>query len=134
MKQQYWEPKVYNHDKSNVVKEEKKSTILLISAILSLLWMILCSSTYGDVLENGLSDSVAVALGTVIGAAMLIPYMLIAWIGTIFNWVGWLTNKRAFALTAAILFCVALVLCIFWGFGLIPSIILSFIAYAKIKK
>ncbi len=109
----------------------KKNTVLLISAILSLMWMIFCTYVFLDGLNGGNSDNAAEAIGTAIGAALLLPYIITAWIGTIFNCIGWLINKKGFALTAGILFCVSLLLGITYGFGLIPSIILSFIAYGK---
>lgn len=65
---------------------------------------------------------------------MLTPFMIVAWIGVIFNFVGWLTMRRGFVLTAGILMIVAVVIGFSWGFGLIPSIIMTFIGYARIGK
>lgn len=113
---------------------KKRNTILLVSAVLSLIWMIFCTSTYSSSVNEGVNADTAEAVGTVIGAALMLPYMVVAWVGTIFNCVGWLISKKGFALVAAILFCVSLVIGITYGFGLIPSIVLSFVAYAKMGK
>ena len=114
--------------------QKKKSRALLISVILSVLWMIFSSVTLSSTLDDGLSGSVGTQIGTLIGSVLIMPYIIVAWIGTIFNCVGYFTYRRGFVLTAAILFCVSLVLMFMWGFGLIPSIILSFVAYAKMNK
>ena len=116
----------------------KKSKITLVGALLALLWMVFCVSAVGDFISDVPSGNDASAVGqqvgTAIGLVIMLPYFIVAWIGVIFYWVGWLVNKSGFVLTAAILLCVSLVLGITYGFGLIPSIVLAFIGYSKIKK
>lgn len=113
---------------------QPRSNLLLVSMIICLFWMPFCAYNYVDLLDSGLSggDSASV-IGTMIGAMMIAPFMILALLGTIFNFVAWITNRRGFALTSFILLIIGTVLVFSWGFGFVPSIILTIIAYCKMK-
>ena len=55
-------------------------------------------------------------------------------VAAIFNVIAALANKRGFALVAAILYCVGAVLFLMYALFVVPSIILSFVGYAKLGK
>lgn len=117
---------------------KRRDMVLLIGAALALAWLIFSYMSVGEVVNSVPTGDTAEALGaqvgTAIGIALLMPYFIVTALGVIFDWLGWLLNKRGFALTAAILFCVALPLGIGNAIGLIPSIVLGFVGYARLKK
>lgn len=110
----------------------------LIAAIIATLWMIVSISTFSNIASTIPVGDSAEAIGSQIGATIGIisqmPYLILMGIGIIFNWIGYLVRKRAFILTSAILFCVALLFSIFNGLGLIPCFVLDFIGYSKMRK
>ncbi|WP_291583458.1 hypothetical protein [Clostridium sp. UBA6640] len=65
--------------------------------------------------------------------ALVTPHMVLVVLATIFNWVGYFSNKRGFTLTGGILYSVGGVIFIIYIIFVIPSIILSFVGYAKLK-
>lgn len=110
----------------------KRSTLLLISAILGLLYSIYLVSHFGGAILG--SKDAASAAGSVIASALVTPHFILVALATIFNWVAYFTNKRGFALTGGILYSVGGVLFILYIIFVIPSIVLSFVGYAKLKK
>lgn len=50
------------------------------------------------------------------------------------NLIGYLMAHRTITLISAIIYTVALVIMPLWGFVAIPSMILQYIAYAKMKN
>lgn len=117
---------------------KRRDMVLLIGAALALAWLIFSYMSVAEVVNSVPTGDSAEALGaqvgTALGLALLVPYFIVTALGVIFDWLGWLLNKRGFALTAAILFCVALPLGIGNAVGLIPSIVLGFVGYARLKK
>ena len=130
-------PQLILYDKINKNKEEstmkkKKSICLLISGIIGLAYIIylivyFSSSIFGS--QDG-----AEALGGAIATALVTPHMVLVAVAVIFNWVGFFTNKSWAALTGGILYCVGGVLFIMYILFVVPSIILSFVGCAKLKK
>lgn len=117
---------------------KRRDVVVLICAIFSMIWLLIVHSAVGDALNaapiGDSAEELGAALGTAIGAAMMIPFFVIAFIGQIFNWVAWLTNRKGFMLTAAILYCVSLLFGFSNGLGMIVCIVLGFIGYARLKK
>ncbi len=105
---------------------------LKIGTVLSIMYIILAWYS----IFSGVSDiqSDAEALGAGLAMMVIIPHLIVATIGGIFNVVGLKIQKRGFILTAAILYSVAIVLCIFWAFALIPGMIFMWVGYAKMKS
>ena len=77
---------------------------------------------------------IAEAIGAGIATLLVLPHMLVTWLGIIFGLVGFFTRKAGFHLTAAILYAVAAVLFILYALFLVPSIVLGFIGYSVQKK
>lgn len=117
---------------------KRRDVVLLISAIVCTVWLLISYTIIGDMLNaaptGDSAEELGAALGTAIGAAMTIPFFVIAFIGQVFNWVAWLTSRRGFALTAAILYCVSLLFGFSYGLGIIPCVVLAFVGYARLKK
>lgn len=117
---------------------KRRDVVVLISAIICMAWLLTSYTIIGDMLNaaptGDSAEELGAALGTAIGAAMTIPFFIIAFIGQVFNWVAWLTSRKGFALTAGILYCVSLLFGFTYGLGMIPCIVLAFIGYARLKK
>lgn len=112
------------------VKNKTKPKVLLISAVLATLWLIF--GFYSFSTAAGGASGTAEQIGAAIAGAMILPFLLIGSLGALFNWLGWALEKRGFAITSGILYCVSLI-AITYTFGLIPSIVLAFIGVAKLK-
>lgn len=117
----------------------KRSLMLLIAAILGLIFFIVLVSQYagiGSTLDKQAdsAEELGFQLGTMIGAALLLPQLVASGIAVILNAVGWGIRSRGFALAGAIVYCVAAVLMIINAPFLLPSIVLSFVGFAKMGK
>lgn len=109
---------------------QKRSKVLLVSAILAIFYL---SYLIGHFLGVITSTEGAEQLGASIAIAIVMPHVILVILGTIFNWVAFFSNKRGFALTAGTLFSVAGVIFLPYIFFVIPSLVLSFVGYAKLK-
>ena len=118
--------------KSKKVSKKKRSVALTISAILGVIYSIYIISYFSKAMLG--SGSTAEAVGGALATALVTPHMVCAVIGAIFNVIAAIGNKRAFALVGAILYCVGAVIFLLYAAFLIPSIILSFVGYARLKK
>jgi len=110
----------------------KRSKILLVSAILGLLYSIYIISYF----SNGIfgSKGSTEVLGAAIATAVVTPHIILVVLATIFNWIAYFSNKRGFALTGGILYAVGGAIFIMYIIFVIPSMILSFVGYTKLKK
>lgn len=116
---------------SEQVVEKKKSKLALISGILSLVYLIyLISHFVGGVGSSTGAEQAGAALAT----ALVFPHMLAVGIGLIFNMLGYFLNSRAFVLVGAILYSVSILLFMVYFMFVIVQMILSYIAFAKMKK
>lgn len=117
---------------------KRRDVVVLIGAVLCTVWLLISYNIIGDMLNaapvGDTAEELGAAVGTAIGAAMTIPFFILAFIGQAFNWVAWLTSRKGFALTAGILYCVSLLFGFTYGLGMIPCIVLAFIGYARLKK
>lgn len=111
---------------------EKKSVILLISAILGIVYAIYIV-TYFFGVSTGQSGT-AEAIGAGIATALVTPHMICTVLAAIFNVLGWALSHRGFALTGAILYCVAAVAFLMYAPFVVIQIILSFIGFARLKN
>ena len=111
--------------------KSKHSKALLISAILGALYSIYLICYFTGAL--GGSEG-AEQVGAAMATALVTPHMVLVVLATIFNWVGYFTNKRGFALTGGILYSVSGVMFLIYIMFVIPSIVLSFVGYANLKK
>lgn len=110
----------------------KHSKALLISAILGLLYSLYIISYFFKGLTS--TNGGAELAGAAIATALVTPHMILVVLATIFNIIAYFSNKRGFALTGAILYAVGGVIFILYIIFVVPSIVLSFVGYAKLKK
>lgn len=112
--------------------KKKKSVALIISAVLGVLYSIYIISYFSGAISG--TGSGAETIGGAIATALVTPHMVCVVVATIFNVIAALANKRGFALAGAILYCVGAVLFLMYAPFVVPSIILSFVGYAKLGK
>lgn len=114
----------------------KKSKILLIAAILGTICVVILFSAVRNSIVKSQSGNGYTQLGAAIGTALMMPSMICSAIAVIFAWVGFGTNKRAFALVSGILHAVAMVLMPSLGIIMLNVIpmILCFVAYGLMGK
>ncbi len=112
-------------------KSNRKSVLLLISAILGVAYAI-----YSIVYWAGAAASTSgwEAVGAGIATALVMPHLICAVLAAIFNVLGWAMSSRGLALTGAILYAVAAALFPMYAFFVLVQVILSFIGFAKLKK
>lgn len=129
---------VERRESAGVAFFKRRDVVVLISAIICTAWLLISYTIIGDMLNanqpGDTAEELGAALGTAIGAAVTIPFFIIAFIGQVFNWVAWLISRKGFILTAGILYCVSLLFGFSYGLGMIPCIVLAFIGYARLKK
>lgn len=83
---------------------------------------------------NTSADGDAEAIGAGIATFLVLPHVIVTWIGVLFGLIGYFSRKTGFILTAAILYSVAAVLFFIYAVFLIPSIVLGFVGYSSQKK
>ena len=109
----------------------KRSKCLLISAILGTLYLVYIINYFvNGVASTSGSEQIGVGLAT----ALVAPHMFLLAIAVLFNWIGWIARARWAALTGGILYCVSGFLFLLYVFFEIPSIVLSFVGFAKMKN
>lgn len=109
----------------------KKSKLLLVSWILTLAYLVyvlVYVSSYGN------SGDTTEQAGAAIAFVLMLPSLFVAFIGLIMNFIGWILNKRGFALAGAILYSVAMFLFIPYFFFLLIQTVLGYVAFAKMGK
>lgn len=113
---------------------KNKNVCLIISVVIAILWMCLSIYTMCDASAGLNSKDSAEAIGTGLGMALLMPYLIISSIGAILHTIGGFTYIKGLVLAGLIVECVGLLLGITWGFGYIAAIVLGFIGFAKMTK
>ena len=117
-----------------VKSSKKRSTVLLIASIVATVCFIYVYNYMSQTASGINSKDAATALGTGIALSMATPSVIMSGLGTVFAWLGYFCRTRGFALTAGILFAVAIALMFPWFMFNIVQMILCFVAYAKMKK
>lgn len=114
-----------------LVIKRKKSKLALVSWVLTVLYLIYIISY----LAGGIgSTSGAEQAGAALATALVFPHMLAVGIGLIFNMLGYFLNNRTFVLVGAILYSVAILLFMVYFMFVIVQMILSYVAFARMKK
>lgn len=108
-----------------------RSKCLLISAIFGSLYLVYIIYYFFDAVS---SSSGSEQIGAGLAMAVVAPHIFLLGIAVLFNWIGWAIRARWAALTGGILYCVSGLLFLLYVFFVIPSIILSFVGFAKMKN
>ncbi len=109
----------------------KKNNLLLISWILTVLYFLLLYKSLSNIGSQTNDASGIIALGLL--GIFVFPHIILAFLGGLFNILGWALNKKGFALTGAILYSVAMVFMIPLFYFLIIQMVLSYIGYATMN-
>ena len=110
----------------------KRSFCQFLSAAILIAYTIFIIQYFFGASVDTSGETATVNLGGSIATLMVTPHMLFCTLASIFSAVAFFANSGGFALTAAILECVAAVLFVMYAPFLIPSIVLGFIGYARI--
>ena len=105
---------------------------LLVSLVVGILYLIY-SLFYWSGAFGG-EDSLAGQIGIGIATALVAPHLMVTALAALFNALGLFMRKRAFALTGAILYTVAVVLFPLYFMFVIIEVIFSYIGFAKMPK
>lgn len=114
------------------MEKTKLSKTLLIAFILGIAY-ILYSITYWTGAVGNTADS-AEQLGAGIATVLVMPHLICAFIGVLFNGLGLFIKKRGFALTGGILYTVSMVLFPPYFLFVVIQAVLSYIGFARMKK
>lgn len=108
---------------------KKRNVLLLVAAVIGSAYLIyLISYMAGAPTSTGNSAKDA---GTALAMMLIMPHALLTGLAVIFNWIGWATNKRWGALTAGILYAVAILLMFAYFMFVVVEMILCFVAFAQ---
>lgn len=109
-----------------------RSKSLLVSAVLSTLYLIYILSYFANSIFSSSSGTEAVGAG--LAGILVAPHIAFVGLGVLFNWIGWGMNLRWAALVSAILYIVSIFLMILYAIFVIVQVVLCFVAFAKMKK
>ena len=109
----------------------KKSKLSLVALILGVISLIIVVSA---MFKSNAGGSEAALAGEMIGKAIVMPSAICTFVAVLWNCIGYFTANRTVTLISAIFYVLALILMPLWGFIGIPSMILQFVAYAKMKN
>lgn len=110
----------------------KRSFCQFLSAAILIAYTIFIVQYFFDIIVNQTGESTINAISGALATMLVTPHMLLCAIASVFSAAGFIANSRGFALTAAILECVAAVVFLMYAPFLIPSIVLGFIGYVRI--
>ena len=111
---------------------KNRNKLAFIGTIIALVYAIYIV-TYITGANSGTSSD-AEAAGAAIATLLALPHLLITILGVLFGLLGFFLRKAGLTLAAAILYAVAAAFFLIWGWMLIPSIVLGFVAYSQQKK
>ena len=113
---------------------KNRSKVLFVAAVLATLYLIYVVYYFMSINDTSATADSTEALGSAIATVMVLPHMLVLFIGVLLNWVGFGTRKNGFNLAAAILYCVSAGIFLLYAIFLVPSIVLGFVGYSKQKS
>lgn len=111
---------------------KNRSIAGFIATVLAVAYGVYLITYFGGVNANKSGD--AEAAGAAIATLLVVPQMILVWIGAIFGLLGFFLRKTGFLLTAAILYAAGGLFFLLYIMFLIPSIVLGFVGYANQKK
>lgn len=116
----------------------KRDPLLLLAAAVALAWLIYSGWTLAAriaAVPNDLTtDALVAQLGAAVEVVMIVPYMISAVLAVVFIWLAWWLNRRWLALVAAIVLCIAVLLGLRHGLGMLPGAVLGFMSSGRLKR
>lgn len=111
---------------------KKRNVLLLVAAILGSAYLIyLVSYMAAAPVSTGYSAADA---GTAIAMMMIMPHAALTGLAVIFNWIAWALSKRWAALTAGILYAVAILMMYIYFMFVVVEMVLCFVAFVQMGK
>jgi len=111
--------------------KKKRSSLLLIAGIIGVAYLAY-SVSYWSGVGAGLDSAEAIGAG--IASLLVFPHLICAGLGALFNVLAYFNRSRAFALTAGILYSVAMLLFPVYFMFTVVQAVLCYIAFARMKK
>lgn len=122
-----------NYSTGGEKMNKKRSKTALIAMVIGVAYGVYALSYwFGGGVEYG-ADTAA-NVGTGLATAIVFPHTILAVIGAFMNVIGYFSNSRGFILTGAILYTVSLVVFPVYFMFVIIQMILSYIAFVRMKK
>ena len=114
--------------------KKKRSLWLLVAGIAATIYVLYLFVYYGNLVSStdGVAHETAVTL-----TVFIAPHLILTSIAVVFNWFAFVTNVRALAIGSGIVYiigCIAGILYLPSNLLVIPSAILSFVGFAKLKE
>ena len=110
---------------------KKRSVLLIIALVLGAGYLAYSAVYWGGAVSEA---SGAKGVGAELAAMLVMPHLIVTGIAVLFNLLGVVMNKTGFALTAGILYSVAMILFAAYFMFVVIEAVLCFIAYARMKK
>lgn len=111
----------------------KKSKTALVAMVIGVIYAVYALSYwFGANTDPSLEASEA--LGAGLATAIVMPHLVTAIIGALFNVIGFFANNRGFILAAAILYTIALAVFPPYFFFVLIQMILCYIAFVRMGK
>lgn len=112
--------------------ESNRSITLIVSFTLSILFLFYFISNLGATIANQTDSTNALAAG--IMSLLLLPFLILMFIGIVLHLVGLITVRRGFVLTAGILYIISGVFNLIFIIPIAIISIITFVAYAQIDS
>ena len=114
--------------------KSKRSLWLLAAGVIATIYLLYLCIYYGRLVlsSSGIARETAVTL-----LIFIAPHIVFTAIGAVFNWFAFVTNVRALAFSSGIVYiigCIAGILYLPANLVVIPSAILSFVGFTKLKE
>lgn len=109
-----------------------RSIVLIISFTLSILFLFYFIANLGAIISNQTDSASTLAAG--IMSFLLLPFLILMFVGIIMHLVGLITLKRGFVLTAGILYIISGVFNLIFIIPISIISIFTFVAYAKLDN
>ena len=114
------------------MSKNKRSILALISLILGALYLVFIINYFFNAPGKAANSTEAVGVGLAI--TIVLPHLISVAIAVLMNALGYFMHMRGFVLTGAILYTVAIALFPLYFMFVIIQAILSYIAFARMKK
>lgn len=116
----------------------QRDRVLLLAAVLALGWLLFSiwsvAERVAGVPTDRSADALVAQLGAAVEVVMIVPYFVAAVLAAILSWLSWWLNKRSLALLAGIMLCLAALLGLSNGVGLLPGAALEFAGASRLKR
>ena len=113
-------------------KKERRSIALFIGLIIAVAYGIYIIGFFGSAVAE--SEDAVETISAGLAGLLVMPHTVLLWIGIVFNFVAWAFKQRWAALTCGILYSVSMVMFMLYAPFVLPEMVLSFVAFARLKK